>query len=1071
MDKGWSHVQKALVSQGSNSAMQPVSAATDIHSFLAATECNDWSDLDDEFDSDLTTAGCNILLESNSSNNDNRIIEASKKRKMFRKRTDLSCHTTVLVGEDDGYSWRKYGQKHILGSKCLRSYYRCAYKFTQGCSATKQVQRIDDDTLLHKVTYIGKHSCFHVQNDEQKTELVQGSNLAKTAASTCAFASSHSLEESDGSRQASKKRNMLVEWTHEMKASARDSDLPHTQASKSCNQRPASKLLDLLDPRELPIDHQAEGTDRGHQIENWHWHQNVLGLHDDGYRWKKYGQKDILGSKFPRSYYRCAYWTEGCLAKRQVQRIDDDTLQSEITYRGKHTCVREQNDEQKPESIQGLNWEKMTASTCTSLSSYSINQSDDMREASRKRSVSMEWSEDSDMPHTQASESCNQIVDQRLDTLEIPIDYGDGGTVALSMEIRKIAKEIVRACGNDPHLLGLMSSALRDVWDMEIWEYALHTLSLQHASCRDTHENLQVNVLNFCIELLEDDSTMECLRSFALQRKNDAVARESLVDSWITEGILVTRDEGEKVIRNLLDAKFLNLSDNGELLKLLDVEQRVMDIIFQEKSEFLMQGGLGLVEPPEIEEWERAKVICLMDNDLSELPKNPRCPLLLTLFLQRNLKLRRLPASFFSQMPALEVLNLSRTRISSLPDSLFELVSLKRLFLNECILMRKLSPKVKGLKDLEVLDLEGTKLTEMPEEIKQLIKLTCLEVSLLKGRSTPANGLIPSGALSTLSLLEELNIDVGLEAEWWDSYAEGVLDEICSLHRLTSLKFYFPNVELLRKFKSSSLKHFRITVGRDYGRIMARSPTDIRFELERWDRYLKYTDGEGIHEDLLNLLKQAEAFFLDRHSDLKRLSDFGIENLWQLRCCVLGECNEIQVLIDTEDFMEESDEMTLGTLEYLHVYYMKSLETIWRGPMQKTSLSCLKSLTLKTCPELISLFTQEQLDNLRSLEELTVEDCPSLKSLMGRIIRPIEKSGLGERTQTQTQANHARDRSYHLVVQYSEMGEGTLGQVLECWDRENKEMVAIKIVRPISKYPKAAMMSFLPSSLPSRLVR
>ncbi|XP_047310488.1 serine/threonine-protein kinase AFC2-like isoform X1 [Impatiens glandulifera] len=40
----------------------------------------------------------------------------------------------------------------------------------------------------------------------------------------------------------------------------------------------------------------------------------------------------------------------------------------------------------------------------------------------------------------------------------------------------------------------------------------------------------------------------------------------------------------------------------------------------------------------------------------------------------------------------------------------------------------------------------------------------------------------------------------------------------------------------------------------------------------------------------------------------------------------------------------------------------------------------------------------------------------------------------------------------------SKMGEGTFGQVLECWDRENKEMVAIKIVRGIKKYRDAAMI-------------
>lgn len=54
-------------------------------------------------------------------------------------------------------------------------------------------------------------------------------------------------------------------------------------------------------------------------------------------------------------------------------------------------------------------------------------------------------------------------------------------------------------------------------------------------------------------------------------------------------------------------------------------------------------------------------------------------------------------------------------------------------------------------------------------------------------------------------------------------------------------------------------------------------------------------------------------------------------------------------------------------------------------------------------------------------------------------------------------------RSNLLIVSFadrihSKMGEGTFGQVLECWDREKREMIAIKIVRGIKKYREAAMI-------------
>ncbi|XP_022635993.1 WRKY transcription factor 55 isoform X2 [Vigna radiata var. radiata] len=60
---------------------------------------------------------------------------------------------------------------------------------------------------------------------------------------------------------------------------------------------------------------------------------------EDGFTWRKYGQKEILGSKYPRSYYRCTHQKlYECQAKKMVQRLDHNANIFEVTYRGKHTC-------------------------------------------------------------------------------------------------------------------------------------------------------------------------------------------------------------------------------------------------------------------------------------------------------------------------------------------------------------------------------------------------------------------------------------------------------------------------------------------------------------------------------------------------------------------------------------------------------------------------------------------------------------------------------------------------------------------------------------------------------------
>ncbi|GJP59112.1 hypothetical protein CLOP_g8767 [Closterium sp. NIES-67] len=81
---------------------------------------------------------------------------------------------------------------------------------------------------------------------------------------------------------------------------------------------------------------QVEGTGR-----------DVVGDVEDGYRWRKYGQKAIKASPYERSYFRCS--KEGCGARRVIERCpeqpEDESVAAThtnllVTYIGEHSHAR-----------------------------------------------------------------------------------------------------------------------------------------------------------------------------------------------------------------------------------------------------------------------------------------------------------------------------------------------------------------------------------------------------------------------------------------------------------------------------------------------------------------------------------------------------------------------------------------------------------------------------------------------------------------------------------------------------------------------------------------------------------
>ncbi|KAF0922047.1 hypothetical protein E2562_023999 [Oryza meyeriana var. granulata] len=104
--------------------------------------------------------------------------------------------------------------------------------------------------------------------------------------------------------------------------------------SASASYSPPGGVFGISPPESSPRDGRKRRKDRPS------WVKRTFTPHFDGHLWRKYGQKNIKDSSFPRLYYRCSYREDRqCLASKLVQQEnDDDPPLYKVTYTYEHTC-------------------------------------------------------------------------------------------------------------------------------------------------------------------------------------------------------------------------------------------------------------------------------------------------------------------------------------------------------------------------------------------------------------------------------------------------------------------------------------------------------------------------------------------------------------------------------------------------------------------------------------------------------------------------------------------------------------------------------------------------------------
>ncbi|CAK8565733.1 unnamed protein product [Lathyrus sativus] len=227
---------------------------------------------------------------------------------------------------DDGYNWRKYGQKLVKGCEFPRSYYKCTHP---NCEVKKLFERSHDGQIT-EIVYKGTHD----HPKPQPSRRYSGGNIMSVQEERSDRASLTSRDDKSFNNYGQMSHAAERDSTPELSPIATNNDSPEGAGFLSNRNNDEADEDDPFSKRrkmDLDITPIVKPIREPRVVVQTLSEVDIL---DDGYRWRKYGQKVVRGNPNPRSYYKCT--NAGCPVRKHVERASHDPKAVITTYEGKH---------------------------------------------------------------------------------------------------------------------------------------------------------------------------------------------------------------------------------------------------------------------------------------------------------------------------------------------------------------------------------------------------------------------------------------------------------------------------------------------------------------------------------------------------------------------------------------------------------------------------------------------------------------------------------------------------------------------------------------------------------------